>query len=1719
MPGHLFTQYFLTDGIRQTPERRAQASAFQDFREAARRLFHDFAANHNPNEHHTEQDLIRPLLQLLGWTDDLPQPTAPGGEDRPDLLLFPDAQAKTRAGASQATPYLEGLAVAELKSFRTPLDTRGQGKGIQASSPHAQILRYLATADSVTDGHLRWGILTNGAVWRLYDQKTRPRATAYYEVDLEALFDNVDQDALRTFHLLFRRAAFLRRPGADATFVETALAEGKRYEQRVAQSLAGVVFQRVFPRLLQALADAADRPMPQIREAALIFLYRLLFVLYAEDRGLLPVNDAAYDDYGLRKRVRDDVAQRKARHDTFSGVASSYYDHLGTLFRLIDLGDQSIGLPPYNGGLFAHNAAPLLNQVRLPDAVIADVVHDLSHTQADGQPGYVNYRDMSVQQLGSIYERLLEQEPVLDDDGQVHVRPNPYARKDSGSFYTPQDLVDLIVDQTLKPLVEERLQAFEARSEQLQSDRRPRSERRAELSRLDPAEAVLDLKVLDPAMGSGHFLVSAVDFLTDYIADLVEFAPAVPGWLPEDDPYHSPLLDRVAAIRADILKRAAQSGWAVNQSQLTDQAIIRRLVLKRCIYGVDKNPLTVELAKVSLWLHSFTVGAPLSFLDHHLRCGDSLIGLRIADAKAELQRLNVPMFVESALQGVENAAHGMRQIEQLSDADVTEVHQSETLFHAVESATSDLRGFLDTLAGLRWHTAGLKVRQRAQFESPLTQTLAANPTHAFHLLADAVSSPLQGERQIRPSSAEIGEGSSGRGLTHQQPPADAHAPGPHPSSPRLGERQIRAYSAEIGEGSSAHPTPSTPTVRGEPPRSPSEGRVEPPTPATTHAPPSSPSNVGAASVTRPSSGRNLTHQQPLADAHAAGPDGSSPRQGERQIRASSPEIGEQSSAHPTSPQEAASSSLSLEGEGWGEGGSQPQHASRAHSNPSHESRLSSPRPEEEGQREGSSAHPTPPTPTVRGEPPRSPSEGGVEPHSLATTHAPPSSPSNVGAASVTRPSSARARTHQHPPADVHAAGLDESSARQAERQIRPSSAEIGEQSSAHPTPPQEAASSSLSLEGEGWGEGGSQPQHPSRAHSNPSHESRLSAPRPEEEGQREGSSAHPTPPQEAASSSLSLEGEGWGEGGSQPQQPTQGAPDPAFTTLLQKTKSTAKQESFLHWEAAFPGVWRHWQNQTPQGGFDAVIGNPPWDRIKLQEVEWFATRDPDLARAPTAAARRQGIKRLRDQGDALAQDFDNAKARADQLGKVVRASGHYPLLGGGDINLYSLFVERSLRLVKPNGLVGLLTPSGIYADRTAARFFQSVSTTGRVAAIYDFENRRLGTDLPPFFPDIDSRFKFCALIVGGPERTFPETHCGFFLPGADAIQDPDRAFTLSPDDFARVNPNTGTAPVFRTRRDADLTRRIYRHHPVLVDRSGDEERKAWPIQHLRQFDVTNDSHLFRTAAQLESEGFYPVQSNRWKRGKELYLPLYEGKMANSFDHRTASVVVNPHNLMRPGQPQESTLDELMDPTFMPRPAFWVSAEEVSDTFPEGMGWTLVYRRITAPTNARTTLATILPWCGVSYTIPMLRARGRKLSALDASCLQSVLASFCFDYVSRQKLQGTSMSLTSLEQLPVIARDAYNRPFGDRTAADLVQDHVLRLTYTSHDMAPFARDLNHHGPPFPWDPQERRHLRARLDALYFHLYGLSRDDAAYILSTFPIIQRQDQPPSATTAPKP
>ena len=564
-----------------------------------------------------------------------------------------------------------------------------------------------------------------------------------------------------------------------------------------------------------------------------------------------------------------------------------------------------------------------------------------------------------------------------------------------------------------------------------------------------------------------------------------------------------------------------------------------------------------------------------------------------------------------------------------------------------------------------------------------------------------------------------------------------------------------------------------------------------------------------------------------------------------------------------------------------------------------------------------------------------------------------------------------------------------------------------------------------------------------------------------------------------------------------------GASNSEFERIWSDATSIADQEGFLHWEVAFPGVWQRWEDAHPAGGFDAVIGNPPWDYIEQPEVEWFAMRDDEVALAGTAATRKALITRRLGQGDELALEYEQVRARAATMRALVRSSGEYPLLSGGRINLYSLFVERAMSLVKPNGFVGLLTPSGIYADKTAAPFFKSVSTVGRVSGLFDFENRKI------FFKDVHASFKFCALVFGGEERRFDEAKCAFFLHDIRTIDDPDRCFPLAPEDFARVNPNTGTAPVFRTRRDAEITRRIYERHPVLVDRSKGRARRTWPVRYMQGFfNMTSDSHLFRTGAQLDAEGFYPIQGNRWKRGDELYLPLYQGRMIHQFDHRANSVRVNPESTHNPYLSEAVTQAQHADPKFHPSTEYSVPQSAVDQAMSDGAGWTIAYRRIARSTDVRTMISSIVPKAGFGDSVFVLMPDTGQ-SAWNAASLVANLNSFPFDFVTRQKMHGTNLSWFILEQLPVIAPDDYGRRFGGTTARELVRDHVLRLTYTAHDMAPFARDLGYDGPPFTWDEEERRHLRGRLDALYFHLYGVSRDDADYILSTFPIVRREDE----------
>ncbi|MGH7073425.1 MAG: hypothetical protein ACREFD_04405 [Stellaceae bacterium] len=502
---------------------------------------------------------------------------------------------------------------------------------------------------------------------------------------------------------------------------------------------------------------------------------------------------------------------------------------------------------------------------------------------------------------------------------------------------------------------------------------------------------------------------------------------------------------------------------------------------------------------------------------------------------------------------------------------------------------------------------------------------------------------------------------------------------------------------------------------------------------------------------------------------------------------------------------------------------------------------------------------------------------------------------------------------------------------------------------------------------------------------------------------------------------------------------------------------------------------------------------------------------PEIAHAQRAADRKRMIEALRRRHDPVAIEYDRAAWTAETAARVARDSNLYPLLSGGDVNLYSLFVERAMRLVKGDGIVGLLVPSGIAADKGAARFFRGVSTTGRLAALLDFENRRTALHLGPFFPDVDSRFKFCAFIAGGLRRRFRQADCAFFQQDAEASK--SAAFALTPDDFTAVNPNTGTAPIFRTPRDAEITLGIYRRLPVLVDRRGEEPKSVWPLRYFTMFHMTNDSDKFRTSAELEKRGAYRVVGQRWEKGDDRWLPLITGRTIHQFDHRAASVSENPNNLHNPFASVPTTLEQHADPAYSPSPQFWVAEGEVP--WPQDLWWALAFRDIARPTDARTMIATLLPKSAAANTLPILfpetssDASGRFDYRQFTPLLMANLNSVVLDFVARQKVQGTHLNWYIVEQFPIVPSDGFARRFGPKTAEQIVREDVLHLTYVSDDMAEFARDQGHDGPPFPWDEEDRLHRRARLDAVFFHLYGLDRDAADYILGTFPIVRREEE----------
>src|ERR1035437_8086250 len=539
------------------------------------------------NEAFTRQELLDKILEKLGfaYTDNL---GLPDQDAEPDYILFSSAEEKEKViEASKQQRYAASVGILEAKKVNHPLS---QISKHQQRYPHQQIRDYLNEAQVLT-----WSILTNGNEWRLYTRDAKP--SQFFGLNFEVAIKSLGD--FKVFLALFSASAFARDAHGKCR-----LDQIREVAMATQAELEADLRARIFT-IVEILANGfAERPenkitdaeLPRLYENCLIFLYRLLFILYAEGRLLLPVEPKSRKYYKQLSLARL-LAPLKNFSEYDSQTQTRFYRDIHALCLVINGSDKKandeFGVPRYNGGLFDPERYPLLIEWAVSDAVLADVLRQLMFTPEKAGQKFVpfesvDYADLSVQQLGSIYEGLLEHHFVREN-GKLVLKTDKAERKATGTYYTPDYIVKYIVENTLGPLLREIEQRDNVKAA-LKAGKQDNSF----------ANEVLKLNVCDPAMGSGHFLVEATVYLADHVV------------------YHP-----TTKFQAEFAKGESQEQMEISYW--------RRRVVEACIYGVDLNPLAVELAKLSLWLTTIASDQPLNFLDHHLCCGNSLIGARLED--------------------------------------------------------------------------------------------------------------------------------------------------------------------------------------------------------------------------------------------------------------------------------------------------------------------------------------------------------------------------------------------------------------------------------------------------------------------------------------------------------------------------------------------------------------------------------------------------------------------------------------------------------------------------------------------------------------------------------------------------------------------------------------------------------------------------------------------------------------------------------------------------------------------------------------------------------------------------------------------------------------------------------------------------------------------------------------------------------------------------------
>ncbi|MBJ7000096.1 N-6 DNA methylase [Streptomyces sp. CRPSP2-6A1] len=558
----------------------------------------------------------------------------------------------------------------------------------------------------------------------------------------------------------------------------------------------------------------------------------------------------------------------------------------------------------------------------------------------------------------------------------------------------------------------------------------------------------------------------------------------------------------------------------------------------------------------------------------------------------------------------------------------------------------------------------------------------------------------------------------------------------------------------------------------------------------------------------------------------------------------------------------------------------------------------------------------------------------------------------------------------------------------------------------------------------------------------------------------------------------------------------------------------SEEYRFFHWHLEFPEVFSVPEEPSAPGvdpvtgwagGFDCVLGNPPWDKVDFKDQEYFSVVEQSLAQL-SGQKRRAAIIQWTSENPTEGRRYHAARRQVKSSFLFLGASGAYPQLrkglaikGVNSLQTDQLFTERFVSITAPKGRCGTVVPTQIATGSGAQFLFQDLTQRGTLKHLYDFENGRRER----LFPAVHASYQFALLSLTGRDLTEPAARFAFFLGHPDELADGRAVFALSPEEIILLNPNTGTLPVFRTRRDADLTTAVQRRVPVLVNEN-QAHGNPWHLLFKQFINLTDDSDLFRDQSQLEAEGWH-LEGNVFVRGDEHMLPLFDAKMAHLFDHRW-----NSYYGLGNDDYERVPLEVKQDPNGVAQPRQWMQDAGLIPTTRNGKktevsgiaqrlkdlewshGWLMGWRRVARVTDERTAIPALLPRVAVGNTFPLMFPG---VSAELSATLVAAQSSLVFDYVARQKVAGVDAGLKTWKQLPVPHPDDLGRH------TRFLIPRTLELVYTAWDMEPFAKDLRDTGAPFTWNEDRRAQLRAELDAYFLHLYGVDREDADYILESF------------------